>query len=917
MKTKLMIVVLTLSMLSASLPPCAVGAEDYARVEYTDAGGSYDVNNWSAVNAAVKTDAEVEFTPVEAGGERGLRITPNKTTGASCINIGIDDGFMNNLQGDGVDVTVRYFDSGTGKFLLQYDGRMNDNKAWSVSETEIVYLENTQVWKEHTFKLYDARLDNNLGRGTDLRLNLYSEKLGFPKESVIIQSVTIRRSGKAFPINMDINGPAGNVFLKGSEAQLYLTAENISRSNLNLDCKMTITDAFGGERIVDKNVRLVPGKNALIIPTAVTECGTYDVNMKFTNGAEIYGEYNTNFSISVNASSENESYGMNTHYRLTDRNPYISRPLMREMGAGWSRESLFWSQCEKSAGRVYIPMHITESIEVGLQNGIKTLVVLTGGNSLYDNNRFPQSDEAIAAFGNYVYEVVRALKGKADTFQLWNEFHHTWNGMHPDYASNPRSVVWDTEYTAQGAEAYVKLLKVVYERAKEANPECKIVGFGGVPSIWPHWIEKMLDVGVGDYSDYISLHEYNSSNPPEKNLLAYLKRLVGIVEEKGASDLPIWITETGWSTYDLPQSEQAKYAVREYLLLKDIGIDKIFWYDFKNDGVNHSDAEMSYGAIYNHAEKEKAAYSARPLYVALANMNDKIGEAEIKEHITTDDGTEVFKLKSDFGGDVCVLWNLSGSTTATVDFGSAEAELYDMFGNMTSLESESGVYTVEVSDAPVYITKKDFEKKYEVTKIDYNTNEITVRVDDIYSDDTATMLVLNPGKTVADIYQKGSGAVCYIDQLTGTDGIYEFTFKADKNGEYGIYVYNGKQIVRLGAEFHKTHGAEVSISQSGVPVTDFGGIDKSKPLTVKAIIENNGESTAEYMFVCALYADGRLTDCFMNNENLGAGKHSLEQEITAKADSDEIKVFVWRDKTRLIPIADGLYLSEKASGASE
>ena len=83
------------------------------------------------------------------------------------------------------------------------------------------------------------------------------------------------------------------------------------------------------------------------------------------------------------------------------------------------------------------------------------------------------------------------------------------------------------------------------------------------------------------------------------------------------------------------------------------------------------------------------------------------------------------------------------------------------------------------------------------------------------------------------------------------------------------------------------------------------------------MIENNSESMTEYMLVCALYADGRLTDCFMNNENLGAGKHSLEKEIAAKADYDEIKVFVWRDKTRLIPIADGLYLSEKASGASE
>lgn len=721
-----------------------------------------------------------------------------------------------------------------------------------------------------------------------------------------------------FPVCLIENGPVGNLFLKGNEAKLYFTAENLLKVSIKPEYTMTITDVYGNVKTVKGTAALAAGRNDLVIQTGVTDCGTYDVHLTFTNKSEICAEYDTNFSISADAEPLNDFYAMNTHYRLVDRNPETSVPLIRQMGAGWLRDSFHWPQLEKEKGKITIPAYMVHAVNVANQNGIRTMPVLTSGNEFYDDGKFPQSDEAVQAFGNFVYECVRVMKGKVDTFQIWNEFHHTWNGMHPDYATNPSQVVADKEYIRQGAAAYVKLLKVAYARAKEANPDCKIVGLGCVPSLWPYWVEAMLDAGAAQYMDYMSLNEYDGDRPPERLLVANLKNIVRIAEEKGAGDIPIWITETGWPSSGVSELNQAKYAVRQYLLFRDIGLDKIFWYDFKNDGNDHTDREMSYGIIYSNGERKKKPYSAKPSYVALSNMNDKIGNAEIQEHTTTEDGTEIFKLRRSDGDFVYVLWNLNGNTAATVDFGEAQAEVYDIFGNRQELENANGIYTISVSDEPVYMTKKDFEKRYEITKIDYNTNEITVCVDDIYLDSRVTILVLKPGMTIADIHEKKSDAVCYIDQVEkNANGRYEFTFKAKKSGEYGIYVYNGKQIVKLGAEFHSEHGAEISISQSGVPITGFGGIDKSKPIVVETMIENNSKSAADYMIICAFYADGRLAECFMSSENLGLGKHILEKEIIPKEDYDEIKVFIWRGTTQLIPIADSIYFSEKVSGASE
>ncbi|MHB9034785.1 MAG: hypothetical protein ACYC6L_17280, partial [Anaerolineae bacterium] len=64
-----------------------------------------------------------------------------------------------------------------------------------------------------------------------------------------------------------------------------------------------------------------------------------------------------------------------------------------------------------------------------------------------------------ADFGDYVYAVVSRFKGRIRYYQIWNE-----PNIYPEWGDQPADPA-----------AYVRLLQVAYQRAKEADPNCVII----------------------------------------------------------------------------------------------------------------------------------------------------------------------------------------------------------------------------------------------------------------------------------------------------------------------------------------------------------------------------------------------------------------------------------------------------------
>lgn len=776
-----------------------VASADYAMAEF--AGVTPTLTNMGEVQAGrdmdrLLTEENIDGVPCVRMHTRDL---DGSAVNGSWLIFDVSSSYMARLKdGTGVDITIEYYDAGDGTFCLTYDARDDRNKP-----SEKVLLNGTNTWKTYTFHLYDAYFGNR-HRSKDFSLCLYDTSIDFSTSDLIFKSIKAEKSGKIFPINLTENiANTGNLYEKGATPVISLAAENILSEEVSADYICTITDSEGNiVKTVNDTVILEPGTNSLEINTGITLCNTYDVKIVFSGKNNLYGEFKTNFAISV-VSDTNIDYAANTHYRISARTPSASIPFAVKSGASMIRDGMPWEDCVDANGEFSLKPHHTAYVDEAIENGLE-LCILMGSQQ---ESNFPQSDTEIKAYGDYVYNLVKALKGKVEVFEVWNEFHHTAYklGMtNNDTRANPPDSV---------AQAYVKVLKEAYTRAKEANPECKIIGLGGLPAVWDNWIKAVLKAGAGGYMDIMSLHEYDEYGGPERKMMTWLNNVKNHIITYGCEDIPIWVTEAGWSTsWDISKDEETKYSygIRQYVMYKEFGIEKYFWYDLKSDGVNSRDYQDNFGTIWYHNDREHIPYSARPSYVAFANMNDKLGNSEITSHITDGNGSEIYCFTNQNGDNTYVLWNASDTVSADVTLDtSQEWRLYDVFGNDSKLDiSADGMCSVSVSGEPVYITAPE--------------------------------------------------------------------------------------------------GLAVDLIQDGEVADDFSQLVKDRPITVEAVYDNRGGLDSAYVLVCARYKNGVLIDMTTENGQLDSSDafENISAAMTGDVgDYDEIKVYMWKDYTKLIPLA--------------
>ena len=895
--------VLILTFMCIGIHPLSVtAAEDYA----------------SAVFESVKPET-VNMGSVLGGRNIERLITNENIDGVPCVRMhtkDLDGSAVNGSwlifditassmtrmkDGSGVDITIEYFDEGDGTFCIVYDARAERKKP-----SEKVLLNGTNTWKTHTFHLYDAYFGNRC-ESKDFLLTLWDNSIDYSTSDLVFKSVTVKKSGKIFPINLTENiTRTGNLYEKGETPIISLDAANILADAVAADYKCTITDSKGDVKAeICDTVTFESGKNTLNIDTGITLCDAYDVKIVFNDDSNLYGEFKTNFGISVVA-EQNSDYATNTHYRISSRTPALSMPFAKNSGSSMIRDGIRWAACVNSSGEFSMPDYYMNYIDEARANNLDVCILLGLEHPSYDNGGFPQCDAAVKAFGDYVYNTVSALKGKADTFEVWNEFHHTAykQGMTDDTnRSNPPSEV---------AAAYVKLLKTAYTRAKEANPDCTIVGLGGLPGVWDKWVEKVLAAGAGDYMDVMSLHEYDEYGAPEERMIGWLENVNEHIKKYNCTDIPIWVTETGWSTsWNISQDEETKYSfgIRQYVLYKEFGIKKYFWYDLKSDGVNSRDYQDNFGTIWFHTDREHIPYSARTSYIAFANMNDKLGNSEIISHTTDANGTELYCFENKDGEKTYVLWNKDKKTNADVSLDPSKPwKVYDVFGNDESVHIKAdGTCTAAVSSVPIYISASDSLPNTGVTCINYATGDISVRISGFESGKKFGVLVTKPQKDISDIENEKLGALAYMAQPDDSAGVFDFTFTADEEGVYTIYANTGGEIIKLGAAYYKPVGLNVSFGQGGETINDFSKLDKSRPVTVNAVIDNSYGADSEYVLVCAEYKGDVLVDIVTKTGRISAddSEQRISAEISATPNGfDKIKVYLWKDMTRLVPFTD-------------
>ncbi|HFD3364215.1 TPA: cellulase family glycosylhydrolase [Klebsiella pneumoniae] len=299
------------------------------------------------------------------------------------------------------------------------------------------------------------------------------------------------------------------------------------------------------------------------------------------------------FSCSAFSSDKVFYYGVGGH-----PNNYAGQPvgyvnLVKSFNFNSVRFDYYWSNVERKPGVYTSPT--SKDIQVLIQAAkadIKPLIVLGYDNPLYFKGK-PVTNSDLEHFANYAAYVAMHFSSQDPIIEIWNE----WSIDHQNLKSSR---------SAESAQKYVDLVKLVSEKVRKVNPKTIIIVGSFNPLIKDDlsWGKKIISLGVLNYIDGLSIHTYKFGPPniPDVSYnMAAIDSLHSFILQKYNINADMYITEVGlptdsWTRYD-PVSV-AKYAKKYFSSASEIPyIRGVWWYDLMNGGDNFHNGEYNFGIL--------------------------------------------------------------------------------------------------------------------------------------------------------------------------------------------------------------------------------------------------------------------------------------------------------------------------------
>ena len=473
----------------------------------------------------------------------------------------------------------------------------------------------------------------------------------------------------------------GNIFYDKTPVELKINFKNNDSGEKMLDAFYTITDTDGRQVSNGEfeDVSLKSGEeNEQTVSLGAMDYGSYVINITNDGNTESF-----NFSSSVKSKSidKNGHLGVGTHMlRYNDEEIGKVSELLDNAGITWIRDEYYWDNIEKEKGKY--DFKYDGYIDSITGKGNNVLVILDYGNPLYGGT--PHDEEGYKAYADYCYALATHLKGKVDTFEIWNEWSGGFGGGY-------------------GPEIYAEMLKHAYPAIKKANPDATVITCA-TADVDLGWIRKVLEIAGPEYMDGISVHPYAYPASPESGGLKSNIRKVHQLAKEYGKDVMVWCTEMGYpSTPDMiDEFTSGAYKARIYIYAQTLPEnDKLCLDDFQNDGIEANNNEHNFGMIRTWKDIN-SPFSAKPGYLAIANASNILGDAKFCEVTAEDDNYQIYRFDKD-GKGILALWMLDGSENVSLDVGCDEVTLIDWMGNEQAVTTTEGVVTVSATERPEYI----------------------------------------------------------------------------------------------------------------------------------------------------------------------------------------------------------------------
>lgn len=380
-------------------------------------------------------------------------------------------------------------------------------------------------------------------------------------------------------------------------------------------------------------------------------------------------------------------FGMGIYFgnRYTPEEMKKAGQMAKDIGVKWSREEFSWGVIQPEEGKWDYSRYDT-AVETAYSNGISLFGLLDycapWASTAPEGTENPWNWlPRFEAWQNYVRATVNRYKDRIKYWEIWNE-----PNIYAFWQPKPNP------------DEYFSLLQASYTTIKQVDPSAKVIGVCSAGTDF-NFIEAILKKGGGKYMDIISVHPYRwPSTPEETGFLAEMQNLRALLQRYGL-DIPIWITEVGWPTHNKGVSEdvQARMLVRTYVIA--IGsklVEKVFWYDYRDDGNDPADPEQNYGIIKRDFTPKKA-YQAYKVMTQFLEGKTPQGRVDL-----WDDNLWGFSFTK--GKSITlVLWAGKEAGTVNLLTKAKKVTVYDMMGKKRELAPKEGKLLLTLSEEPLYV----------------------------------------------------------------------------------------------------------------------------------------------------------------------------------------------------------------------
>ena len=336
------------------------------------------------------------------------------------------------------------------------------------------------------------------------------------------------------------------------------------------------------------------------------------------------------------------NFGMQIHLHREELDTILGH--IDRLGFGWVKVQVAWKVYEPQPGEYEVWRFQELDHLVSRSASANIRVLLSVAKAPEWSRATTEADgppQDYAHFQQFMEYLAWRYQGNVAAYELWNE-----PNLQREWAGEPLSAARLVElirYGAAGVRAGDSQALVV-----SAAPATTGINDGVTAIDDRVYLRQMLDAGVGDIVDAVGVHPYGWANPPDasvndgnpvapshNNHRSFffgdtMRDYRAMLEEAGHAELPLWLTEFGWGSFEgfgapppagaefmsyVSEWKQAQYTLAAYELANSWdGVGPLFLWNLNfAPTLGPQRSESGYSVL-------RPDGSPRPVYYALQTI---------------------------------------------------------------------------------------------------------------------------------------------------------------------------------------------------------------------------------------------------------------------------------------------------------